>query len=81
MRPSDRVACFFQWFSLPSLPEPINKKDKRMKRPEIIERIRETMHRIAPEAQTILYGSEARGEARPNSDIDLLSQPLSPSTS
>ena len=27
---------------------------------------------MVPEAEIILYGSEARGEARPDSDIDLL---------
>ena len=43
-----------------------------MKRPEIINRIREVMRNIAPDAQTILYGSEVRGEAREDSDIDLL---------
>ena len=35
-----------------------------MKRPEIIEAIRETLKRVAPNAQAILYGSEARGNCR-----------------
>lgn len=43
-----------------------------MKRPEIVERISDTMHHIAPTAHVILYGSEARGDARADSDIDLL---------
>lgn len=43
-----------------------------MKRPEIVNKIAEAMKAIAPEATTILYGSEARGESRPDSDIDLL---------
>lgn len=43
-----------------------------MKRPDIVKQITETMHRIEPTAHIILYGSEARGDARADSDIDLL---------
>ena len=43
-----------------------------MRRDEIIERIRALLQEIAPTAETILFGSEARGEARSDSDIDLL---------
>lgn len=43
-----------------------------MRRPEIVQRIAEAIKRVAPDAKTILYASEARGDARPDSDIDLL---------
>lgn len=43
-----------------------------MKRPEIVNKIATTMHLRFPEVVVYLYGSEARGDATPQSDIDLL---------
>ena len=44
----------------------------KMKRTEVVKQISQTIHRIAPTATVILYGSEARGDAHEDSDIDVL---------
>lgn len=43
-----------------------------MRRPDIVNQISQAIQRVAPTATAILYGSEARDDARDDSDIDVL---------
>ena len=44
----------------------------RINREEILNQIKATLHSVAPEAKAILFGSRARGDARDDSDWDIL---------
>lgn len=43
-----------------------------MRRLDILHKATTTIHRVSPDAKVILYGSEARGDARKDSDMDFL---------
>lgn len=43
-----------------------------MKREELLARVKQVVHAVEPEADILLYGSRARGDAQAESDWDFL---------
>jgi predicted nucleotidyltransferase len=43
-----------------------------VKREELLQRVKQAVHKVEPEADIILYGSRARGDAQAESDWDFL---------
>ena len=43
-----------------------------MQRAELLERIKQAVHEVEPDADIVLYGSRTRGEAHAESDWDFL---------
>ena len=43
-----------------------------VQRAELLERVKQTVHEVEPEAEIVLYGSRARGDAHAESDWDFL---------
>ena len=43
-----------------------------MQRAELLERVKQAVHAVEPEADIMLYGSRARGDAHAESDWDFL---------
>jgi predicted nucleotidyltransferase len=43
-----------------------------VKRKELLDQVKQTVHEIEPDAEIILYGSRARGDAHSESDWDFL---------
>lgn len=44
----------------------------RMRRENLEKQIRDAVHQHLPDVQAYIYGSEARGEAKSDSDVDVL---------
>ena len=43
-----------------------------MKREELLQRVKQAVHKVEPEADSLLYGSRARGDAQAESDWNFL---------
>jgi predicted nucleotidyltransferase len=43
-----------------------------MDKEQLLQKVKQTIQRIDPQAEVILFGSRARGDARPDSDWDFL---------